>query len=64
MISVTLVPGGKEENGPVSAWRMLLIANEWNELQTQRITSPGLTLLFLVSAVQRSRTLSPEPPSE
>lgn len=25
--------GGKEEAAPVSCWRTLLVANEWNELQ-------------------------------
>jgi hypothetical protein len=42
--------GGREEPGPVSAWRGLLVANEWNELQTARLTSPSFTLIFMVRA--------------
>jgi meckelin len=38
------------ESGPVSAWRGLLVANEWNELQTARLTSPSFTLNFMVRA--------------
>jgi meckelin len=41
--------GGREEPGPVSAWRTLLVANEWNELQTSRFTCPTFTLLTAVS---------------
>jgi meckelin len=41
--------GGREEPGPVSAWRGLLVANEWNELQTARLTNPSFTLIFMVS---------------
>jgi len=41
--------GGREEPGPVSAWRTLLVANEWNELQTARFTRPTFTLLTAVS---------------
>lgn len=41
--------GGREEPGPVSAWRTLLVANEWNELQTARFTCPTFTLLTAVS---------------
>lgn len=43
--------GGREEPGPVSAWRTLLVANEWNELQTARFTCPTFTLLTAVSVV-------------
>jgi hypothetical protein len=42
--------GGREEPGPISAWRTLLVANEWNELQTLRFTCPAFTLLTAVSA--------------
>ena len=40
--------GAREESGPVSAWRSLLVANEWNELQTARMTNPALTMVVLV----------------
>lgn len=40
--------GAKEEPSPVSAWRMLMVANEWNELQTVRVTYPPFTLLMMV----------------
>jgi meckelin len=43
--------GGREEPGPISAWRGLLVANEWNELQTSRLTCPSFTLLFMVSTL-------------
>lgn len=43
--------GGREEPGPISAWRTLLVANEWNELQTLRFTCPTFTLLTAVRAV-------------
>ncbi|PNW74089.1 hypothetical protein CHLRE_13g584901v5 [Chlamydomonas reinhardtii] len=39
--------GSREENSPVSCWRMLMVANEFNELQTVRITSPAFTLLMV-----------------
>lgn len=39
--------GGKEEPSPVSCWRMLLLANEWSELQTKRVTIPAFTLLLM-----------------
>ncbi len=32
----------------MSAWRMLMVANEWNELQTVRVTYPPFTLLMMV----------------
>lgn len=41
--------GGKEEAGPISCWRTLLAANEWNELQTLRLTYPAFTLIMMVS---------------
>lgn len=44
--------GGREEPGPVSAWRTLLVANEWNELQTLRFTCPTFTLLTAVSSLK------------
>jgi hypothetical protein len=47
--------GGREEPGPISAWRTLLVANEWNELQTLRFTCPTFTLLTAVRAVWASR---------
>lgn len=45
--SASAVPG-KNDAAPVSAWRKMFIANEWNELQAQRLTSRELTLLLLV----------------
>ncbi|KAG2497180.1 hypothetical protein HYH03_004769 [Edaphochlamys debaryana] len=39
--------GSREEPAPVSCWRMLMVANEWNELQTTRITYPAFTLLLM-----------------
>ena len=41
-------PNGKMDASPVSAWRKMFIANEWNELQSQRVTSRELTLLLMV----------------
>lgn len=38
----------KTQDAPVSVWRTILIANEWNELQTVRQTNVELTLLLLV----------------
>ncbi len=36
--------GGREEAAPVSCWRTLMVANEWNELQGARLTYPPFTL--------------------
>lgn len=41
--------GTKEEPAPVNCWRMLLLANEYSELQTARWSSCAFTLLMLVS---------------
>lgn len=41
--------GAREEAAPVSAWRGLLVANEWNELQAARATRPALTLLAVAA---------------
>lgn len=41
--------GESEELAPVSCWRTLFVANEWNELQTVRYTSPEITFLVVVS---------------
>ena len=41
-------PNGKIDAAPVSAWRKMFIANEWNELQSRRVTSRELTLLLMV----------------
>jgi hypothetical protein len=49
--------GGREEPGPISAWRGLLVANEWNELQTARLTNPSFTLLFMVGRVISSAVM-------
>ena len=42
--------GEAEDAAPVSCWRTLFIANEWNELQTIRKTAPEVTFLVVVSA--------------
>jgi meckelin len=41
-------PNGKMDASPVSAWRKMFIANEWNEIQSRRVTSRELTLLLMV----------------
>lgn len=38
----------KKREGPLSCWRQLFVANEWNELQTERITNIEATYLFAV----------------
>lgn len=38
----------RKREGPVSCWRQLFIANEWNELQTLRVTNVEATYLFAV----------------
>lgn len=38
----------REEGAPISCWRTLLAANEWNELQTLRMTFPCFTLVMMV----------------
>ena len=44
-----LSPGEKTEaEAPVSAWRTLFVGNEWNKLQTKRITSFELTVIMTV----------------
>lgn len=43
-----VVARGHEANAPVSCWRQLLLANEWNELQTVRLTNPSFTLFVIV----------------
>ena len=44
--------GGREEAAPISCWRTLFVANEWNELQTLRLTSPAFSLFLLVSLLE------------
>ena len=44
----TLTPAGKKTTAPVSTWRQFFIANEWNELQTVRLTSRECTMLLTV----------------
>eukprot|EP00798_Chlamydomonas_sp_ICE-L_P019884 gene19884-26587_t len=39
--------GSREETSAISAWRTLMIANEFAELQTKRITYPSFTLILL-----------------
>ncbi|KAF5827901.1 Meckelin [Dunaliella salina] len=40
--------GRGEEDADVSAWRLLLIANKFADLQTVRVTCPAFTLLMMV----------------
>jgi meckelin len=44
----SLKPGQRGKMAPVSIWRTLFIANEWNEMQTVRRISLELTLLLMV----------------
>ena len=44
----TTTPQGQMMNAPVSAWRKMFIANEWNELQTERLTSRAFTLTLML----------------
>ena len=44
----TTTPQGHMMNAPVSAWRKMFIANEWNELQTERLTSRAFTLTLML----------------
>jgi hypothetical protein len=47
--------GGREEAAPVSCWRTLLVANEWNELQGARVTRPALTLTAVTALLDGTR---------
>ncbi|DBA02416.1 TPA: hypothetical protein N0F65_007235 [Lagenidium giganteum] len=38
----------KTQDAPVSIWRTILVANEWNELQTARLTSLRFTLVLML----------------
>jgi Meckelin (Transmembrane protein 67) len=40
--------GAREEPAPVSCWRTIFVANEWNKFQTLRMADPAVTLVFLV----------------
>jgi len=40
--------GEPSDQTPVSAWRTILVANELNELQAQRMTKPALTLVIVL----------------
>ena len=44
----TTTPQGHMMNAPVSTWRKMFIANEWNELQTERLTSRAFTLTLML----------------
>ena len=45
-----MLPGGSgEDEAPVSVWRVFFIANQWGDYQARRLTSPTLTILFIVS---------------
>ena len=39
---------GKTKTAPISAWRTIFCANEWNEMQTARKTDSTFTILFIL----------------
>lgn len=45
---MTLTASGAKEFSPVSAWRTIFISNEYNEIQSVRITNVELTALLTV----------------
>ncbi|GAQ91983.1 Meckelin-like protein [Klebsormidium nitens] len=52
---LTIGPSGNKEPAPVSVWRTLFVANEWEELQVKRQTCIEFTLfalLFLLVALR------------
>ncbi|EQC37668.1 hypothetical protein, variant [Saprolegnia diclina VS20] len=56
--------GTPESPSPVSIWRTILVANEWNELQTARGSSLPLTLLgllWLLLGCEYATLASPQP---
>lgn len=40
--------GSGKDYYPISTWRTLFVCNEWNELQTSRLSSLEVTLMFMV----------------
>ncbi|KXZ47359.1 hypothetical protein GPECTOR_36g81 [Gonium pectorale] len=50
--------GTHQDDAPVSAWRMLMVANEFNELQTVRVTSPGFTMLMMVMILEGANVIA------
>ncbi|GMF09220.1 unnamed protein product [Phytophthora lilii] len=46
--TITDIDSTKPIHAPVSVWRMILVVNEWNKLQTARKTSLRFTLVFLL----------------
>ncbi|OWZ21326.1 Transmembrane protein [Phytophthora megakarya] len=42
------IDSAKPTHAPVSVWRMILVVNEWNKLQTVRKTSLRFTLVFVL----------------
>lgn len=44
-----MTSGKRPKATPVSVWRTIFIANEWNELQTARKTNLELTLIVLIA---------------
>ncbi|GIL75629.1 hypothetical protein Vretimale_15152 [Volvox reticuliferus] len=50
--------GTREEPAPVSCWRMLMVANEFNELQTVRVTYPAFTLLMMVMILEGANVIA------
>jgi len=45
---MTLTASGAKEFSPVSAWRTIFMCNEYNEMQSLRVTSIELTTIFAV----------------
>ncbi|EFJ50232.1 hypothetical protein VOLCADRAFT_116951, partial [Volvox carteri f. nagariensis] len=50
--------GTREEPGAVSCWRTLMVANEFNELQTVRVTYPPFTLLMVVMILEGANVIA------
>lgn len=41
-------PNSKQKDAPISAWRTLFAANEWNEIQTIRRTNTSFQLMIVI----------------
>ncbi|KAL3668134.1 hypothetical protein V7S43_006997 [Phytophthora oleae] len=46
--SIVDIDSAKPTHAPISVWRLILVVNEWNKLQTVRKTSLRFTLVFLL----------------
>ena len=44
----SVVQAGKRKVDPISIWRTNLIANKWNDIQTERSINPYFQLLFVM----------------